>query len=168
MPLRALHHSTPHNTAPAPEPAPQLTTRHRPTARSTNNEQHRRAQAARNSTKAEQREDAAQKGAARRWSSTEGRRTKMEGHEDGAAVHLGQLRGSHAIAQLSDICIGMSVDRNDPNADVRNLHVLKNRYTGETGFAGTLQYIREASRLLDEINPFIETQGAEDAETKTA
>lgn len=76
------------------------------------------------------------------------------GHEDGAAVHLGQLRGSHAIAQLSDICIGMSVDREDPDADTRNLHVLKNRYTGETGFAGTLQYNREAGRLLDEINPF--------------
>ena len=91
------------------------------------------------------------------------------GHEDGAAVHLGQLRGSHAIAQLSDACIGMSVDRDDPDADIRNLHVLKNRYSGETGFAGTLQYNREAGRLLDEINPFTQTQGAEeDAEPNEA
>ena len=54
------------------------------------------------------------------------------------------------------------MDRDDPDADIRNLHVLKNRFTGETGFAGTLQYNREACRLLDEINPFTQIQGAED------
>ena len=36
------------------------------------------------------------------------KRPDGRGHEDGAAVSLSQLRGSHAIAQLSDACIGIS------------------------------------------------------------
>ena len=66
-----------------------------------------------------------------------------QGHEDGAVVRLGQLRGSHSIAQLSDICISMQVDPDEPNSDIRHLHILKNRYTGQTGPAGTLNYNRE-------------------------
>ena len=33
-----------------------------------------------------------------------------KGHEGGAQVSLSQLRGSHAIAQLADTCIGLNVD----------------------------------------------------------
>ena len=40
------------------------------------------------------------------------------GHENGAAVRLGQLRGSHAIAQLSDACIAMEVDADAPDSDI--------------------------------------------------
>ena len=50
-----------------------------------------------------------------------------QGHEDGAQVRLGQLRGSHSIAQLSDICISLSVDSDDPHTNIRHLAVLKNR-----------------------------------------
>ena len=48
-----------------------------------------------------------------------------KGHEDGAKVRLGQLRGSHAIAQLSDICIGLQVDAEDSDGDHRQINVLK-------------------------------------------
>ena len=74
-----------------------------------------------------------------------------QGHEDGAQVRLGQLRGSHSIAQLSDICISMSVDADEPNSDIRHLNILKNRYTGQTGPAGTLNYNRDTGRLLEDV-----------------
>ena len=54
------------------------------------------------------------------------------GHEDGSKVRLGQLRGSHAIAQLSDICIGIQVSAEDPDSDQRELKILKNRFTGKS------------------------------------
>ena len=74
-----------------------------------------------------------------------------QGHEDGAQVRLGQLRGSHSIAQLSDICISMSVDPDEPNSDIRHLNILKNRYTGQTGPAGTLNYNRDTGRLIEDV-----------------
>ena len=74
-----------------------------------------------------------------------------QGHEDGAQVRLGQLRGSHSIAQLSDICISMSVDADEPNSEIRHLNILKNRFTGQTGPAGTLNYNRDTGRLLEDV-----------------
>ena len=79
-----------------------------------------------------------------------------QGHEGGAKVSLAQLRSSHSIAQLSDGCIGLEVDAEDPTAGIRNLVVLKNRFTGEVGPAGQLQYDREKGRLVsvEEFSPF--------------
>ena len=71
------------------------------------------------------------------------------GHEGGAKVHLSQMRGSHALVQLSDCCIGLEVDAEQPLSGIRNLVVLKNRFTGEVGPAGVLQYTRETGRLMD-------------------
>lgn len=76
------------------------------------------------------------------------------GHEDGQKVRLGQLRGSHSIAQLSDICIGLQVDPDEPDGDSRLLQVLKNRFTGETGFAGRVKYSRDSGRLLSVADTF--------------
>jgi len=78
------------------------------------------------------------------------RRPDGRGHEDGAAVSLSQLRGSHAIAQLSDACIGLQVDPDEPDSDIRHIRILKNRFTGQTGAAGTLVYDRETGRLMEE------------------
>lgn len=77
-----------------------------------------------------------------------------KGHEDGAKVRLGQLRGSHAIAQLSDICISLGVDPENPNSNARQVHLLKNRFTGQTGFAGTITYNPETGRLIDQVTQF--------------
>lgn len=71
------------------------------------------------------------------------------GHEGGAKVQLSQLRSSHSIAQLSDFCIGLQVDAEDPTSGGRELVVLKNRFTGEVGFAGALKYNRDSGRLID-------------------
>ena len=72
------------------------------------------------------------------------------GHEAGASVRLSQARGSHSIAQLSDACIAIEVDADDPDSDIRHLRVLKNRFTGQTGDAGTLVFNRDTGRLLEE------------------
>ena len=78
-----------------------------------------------------------------------------KGHEDGAKVRLGQLRGSHSIAQLSDMCVALSVDAEDPDSDTRIISVLKNRFTGQTSaFAGTVEYHRDTGRLLEEGERF--------------
>lgn len=69
-----------------------------------------------------------------------------QGHEDGAKVSLGQLRGSHSIAQLSDLVIALQ--RNIAAGDCRSeLVVLKNRFNGQTGPAGQLAYHPETGRL---------------------
>jgi twinkle protein len=44
----------------------------------------------------------------------------------------------------------MQVDPEDPDNDIRLLRILKNRFTGETGDAGTMVYDRETGRLLEE------------------
>jgi twinkle protein len=84
------------------------------------------------------------------------RRSQGKAHEDGAQISLGELRGSQAIAQLSDIVIGMERDQQNENEDVRNtttVRVLKNRYTGETGPACWLQYEKQTGRLQEVANP---------------
>ena len=54
-------------------------------------------------------------------------------------TNLGQLRGSAAIAQLSDSVIGLERNQQaDTDNNVTTVRVLKNRYSGETGTAGTL------------------------------
>jgi twinkle protein len=84
------------------------------------------------------------------------RRSQGKAHEDGAQISLGELRGSQAIAQLSDIVIGMERDQQNENEDIRNtttVRVLKNRYTGETGPACWLQYDKQTGRLQEVANP---------------
>lgn len=62
-------------------------------------------------------------------------------HEEGARVTLGQLRGSASIAQLSDSVIALERDQQGgPEHHATTVRVLKNRYSGETGVACTLDY----------------------------
>ena len=64
-----------------------------------------------------------------------------QNHEEGARTTLGQLRGSAAIAQLSDTVIGLERNQQaDTAGNATTVRVLKNRYSGETGQAGTLLY----------------------------
>ena len=77
-----------------------------------------------------------------------------KGHEEGAKVRLNQLRGTHGIAHVSDIVIGLQVDPDDPDGDYRYLQVLKNRFTGECGVAGKVKYMRDSGRLLDSADTF--------------
>lgn len=80
------------------------------------------------------------------------KRPQGRGHEDGGEVSLSQLRGSAALAQLSDMVVGMERHQQDDDEDQRNvsqLRVLKNRYTGRTGPAGRLRYNDDTGRLLE-------------------
>jgi len=74
-----------------------------------------------------------------------------KGHEDGAEVHLGQLRGSHSIAQLSDAVIGLQRDGENPTEGHIEVIVLKNRWSGDRGPAGLLSYSRETGRLSESM-----------------
>ena len=69
-------------------------------------------------------------------------------HEEGARVTLGQLRGSAAIAQLSDACIALERDQQAGPADnATTVRVLKNRYSGEVGVATRLTYDLETCKF---------------------
>lgn len=70
-----------------------------------------------------------------------------KGHEDGLHTSLAHLRGSAAIAQLSDIVIGLERNQQSKDSDTTIVRVLKNRYTGQTGEAGALSYNRSTGRL---------------------
>lgn len=69
------------------------------------------------------------------------------GHEEGAQTSLNQLRGSHAIAQLSDMVIGAERNQQGDNPNETILRVLKNRFSGETGEAATIYYSKSTGRL---------------------
>lgn len=74
------------------------------------------------------------------------------GHEDGQAVSLSQLRGSGAIAQLSDAVI--TLERNSMAEDEEERHttkvaVAKNRFNGYTGPACHLRFNTVSGRMLE-------------------
>lgn len=75
-----------------------------------------------------------------------------KGHEEGAQTSLSQLRGSHAIAQLSDMVIGLERNQQGEKSNTTTVRVLKNRFSGETGVACHVQYNPQTGRLL-ECNP---------------
>lgn len=88
------------------------------------------------------------------------KRPEKRGHEEGAQTSLSQLRGSHAIAQLSDMVLGLERNQQGSSPNVTTIRVLKNRFTGETGEACFLIYNPETGRLTETDEPFEdETEG---------
>lgn len=87
---------------------------------------------------------------------------EQQAHEEGGATSLSQLRGSGAIAQLSDMVIGL--ERNQQAKGVQKnllrIRILKNRWTGETGIAGYLAYNKETDRLdaVDNVSDYLECE----------
>lgn len=80
------------------------------------------------------------------------RRPEGRSLEDGATTSLSMLRGSAAIAQLSDIVIGAERNSQAECLQERNtthLRVLKNRYSGQTGPAGSVVYDKITGRLME-------------------
>lgn len=91
------------------------------------------------------------------------KRPEGKGHENGAQTSLAQLRGSAAIAQLSDMVIGLERDQQDDESkNITTIRILKNRFSGETGTAGALRYEPETGRLR-EVTAF---DGPADTEPK--
>ena len=75
------------------------------------------------------------------------RRPDGKGDEEGAQTSLSRLRGSHAIAQLSDVVIGLERNQQGDNPDMTTVRVLKNRFNGDTGENGVLVYNKITGRL---------------------
>jgi twinkle protein len=74
------------------------------------------------------------------------------GHEDGAQTSMSQLRGSAAIGQLSDMVIGLERNQQDSdNANVSQVRVLKNRWSGETGLCCSLSYSTTTGRMTETL-----------------
>ena len=84
------------------------------------------------------------------------KRTTGKPHEDGGKISLSELRGSQAIAQLSDMVIGLERNQQDEDEDRRNTttaRVLKNRYAGLTGPACYLKYDKFTGRMGEVAPP---------------
>jgi twinkle protein len=74
-----------------------------------------------------------------------------QNHEEGARVTLGQLRGSAAIAQLSDSVIALERNQQDGSEhSTTTVRVLKNRYSGETGVACKLRYDLDTCKFIED------------------
>jgi len=71
-------------------------------------------------------------------------------HEEGHQTSLAHLRGSHALAQLSDTVIGFERNQqSETESNIMYARVLKNRHLGDTGIASTLVYSEETGRLTE-------------------
>ena len=84
------------------------------------------------------------------------RRPSGKAHEDGGQISLAELRGSAAIAQLSDMVIGLERDQQHADPTIRNtttVRVLKNRFAGLTGAACYLYYDKDTGRMIETSCP---------------
>lgn len=81
------------------------------------------------------------------------KRPENKGHEEGAATSLSQLRGSGAIAQLSDIVIGLvrNAQAEDPiERNTTRVSILKNRFSGLTSpHCASLLYNKDTGRMFE-------------------
>jgi twinkle protein len=71
-----------------------------------------------------------------------------KGYEDGLPVTMNSLRGSASIAQLSNMVISLSRDLQS-DTSLAQVNILKNRFSGETGKACTLQYNLDTGCLTE-------------------
>jgi len=89
-----------------------------------------------------------------------------KGHENGVSVSLSHLRGSNAIAQLSDSVIALERNQqaeDELEARTTRLRVLKSRYTGDVGLATALVYDKDTGRLSEyEDTEMLHSFSAED------
>lgn len=72
-----------------------------------------------------------------------------KGHEDGAKISLGQLRGSHSIVQLSNTVIGLQKPEDDPDGNNVEPMALKVRRGGRKGSMGLMTYDYETGRYIE-------------------
>jgi twinkle protein len=80
------------------------------------------------------------------------KRPMGKAHEEGGQVSLSELRGSAAIAQLSDMVIGLERNQQAEDKTDRNtttLRVIKNRFSGLTGKCCELVYNETTGRLRE-------------------
>lgn len=96
------------------------------------------------------------------------RSNKGQSHEEGGQTSLSQLRGSHSIAQLSDMVIGLERDlQSSEGSTLSTIRVLKNRYTGQCGVADTLRFNINTGRLLHHDCAYVDGFKDETEEVKS-
>jgi len=78
-------------------------------------------------------------------------RTTGRPAEAGGEVSLNMLRGSHSIAQLSNICVSLERDIQGDNGDANQTttRVLKNRWNGRCGASSVLGWDEDTGRLSE-------------------
>lgn len=72
--------------------------------------------------------------------------------EEGGRITLADMKDSSSIYQLSDVCIALERNSQDPDPDKANttlIRVLKNRDFGEKGPATAVFYEKETTRLIE-------------------
>jgi len=76
-------------------------------------------------------------------------------HEEGGRVKMSQMRGSNAIAQLSNIAIALERNTqadNPEDTDMTVVRILKNRFSGETGIATMLEWNEHTGKLNEQLS----------------
>lgn len=86
-----------------------------------------------------------------------------KGHEEGGKVTLAQLRGSGAIAQLSDTVIAFERNQQGKNPNLVTVRILKCRFTGDTGVACKLVFNKDTG-WLEEAEAYHEEAEEEEEE----
>lgn len=72
-----------------------------------------------------------------------------KGFEDGLMPNLSALRGSQSLSQLSDIVCALSRNLQGEEKNITKLSVLKNRFSGETGLACSLEFCPFTGKLTE-------------------
>ena len=70
--------------------------------------------------------------------------------EEGGSISLEDLRGSQAIAQLSDTIVALERNQqadNEVKKSILQMRILKCRQTGDTGVGGELYFDKSINRL---------------------
>jgi twinkle protein len=93
------------------------------------------------------------------------KRVEGKPHEEGGRVTLAHLRGSGSIGQLANIAIALERNQQDKTkGNFTRIRVLKNRFTGETGVAGWLEYDTKTGRLAEAELPGSSSEEEEGAD----
>ncbi len=71
-----------------------------------------------------------------------------KGPNDGGQISLSDVRGSGQVAGTADICLALEGDQQSETPNTRRIRILKNRVSGKTGLADTLNYNEKTGRLL--------------------
>lgn len=78
------------------------------------------------------------------------RRPQGTPHEEGGRITLADIRSSGALGQMSNLVIAAERNQQAPGTKANHvaLRVLKNRFSGQNGLAGILEYLPSTGRIV--------------------
>lgn len=89
---------------------------------------------------------------------------KGKPHEEGRAVTATDLRGSGGLRQLSDTIIAVERNQQGANPNMILFRVLKCRFTGETGPAGYMEYMKYTGRMEPKPENWVPNEDGDEPE----